>query len=59
MVSFISAIPTVAIIESEMSLHAGQEKKVIAGTNNYSKSDSGKGPLTMATSHRTFRLYVK
>ena len=27
-----------------MSLHAGQEKKVIARTNNYSKSDFGKGP---------------
>ena len=26
-----------------MSLHAGQIKKVIARTNNYSKSDSGKG----------------
>ena len=38
-------IPTVAIIESEMFLHAGQEKKVIARTNNYSKSDSGKGSL--------------
>ena len=26
-----------------MSLHAGQTKEVIARTNNYSKSDSGKG----------------
>ena len=26
-----------------MSLHAGQVNKVIARTNNYSKSDSGKG----------------
>ena len=30
-------------IESEMSLHAGQVKKVIVRTNNYSKTDSGKG----------------
>ena len=37
------AIPTVAIVEGEMSLHAGQAKKVIARTNNYSKRDSGKG----------------
>ena len=25
------AIPTVAIVESEMSLHAGQEKKLLQG----------------------------
>ena len=29
-----------------MSLHAGQVKKVIARTNNYSKSDSGKGSVS-------------
>ena len=38
----ILAIPTFALIESEMSLHAGQEKNVIARTNNYSKSVSGR-----------------
>ena len=27
----ISAIPTVAILESEMSLHAGQAKKLLRG----------------------------
>ena len=26
-----SAIPTVAIVESKMSLHAGQEKKLLQG----------------------------
>ena len=35
------AIPTVAIVESEMSLHASQENK-LSRTNSYSKSGSGK-----------------
>ena len=31
MVSLISAIPTVAIVEIEKSLHAGQDKKLLRG----------------------------